>query len=58
VGSVRRDGSSVFTSSTNGVHFTLLVDHGYSRKFLEDVSFVNNLKLAGSTESVGKWIIC
>lgn len=53
-GSVRRDGSSVFTNNKWGTFYSVGGSWIISKEnFLEDVSFVNNLKLRGSYGQVG-----
>ncbi len=53
-GSVRRDGSSIFTNNKWGTFYSVggswRIDQ---EKFMDDVSFINNLKIRGSYGQVG-----
>lgn len=53
-GSVRRDGSSVFTNNKWGTFYSAGASWRISQEnFMKDVSFINNLKLRGSYGQVG-----
>ncbi|MCK0115189.1 SusC/RagA family TonB-linked outer membrane protein [Gelidibacter sp. F63206] len=53
-GSVRRDGSSVFTNNKWGSFFSVGASWRISQEeFMKDVSWINNLKLRGSYGEVG-----